>query len=293
MNFGEAICKGGITVVHVKNLLFIFFGGFLYSIGINTFALANTLAEGGFTGIALILYYFFEWSPGVVIFLLNIPLLIIGYKIFGRRTFWYTVYGILSVSICLELTKTWQKHTDDVLLAALFTGILVGIGAGIILRAGGTSGGVDIIARLMDKYFGWNLGRTFLIVDASIIIISIYLIGLDRAMYTFVAVFIGSRAIDLVVEGGKTAKAVFIISHSPQALADLITEKMTRGVTKLHGTGGYTGHAKEVLYIVVSLREMPKLKALVHSIDPHAFVVVNDAREVHGEGFSFERTAAI
>jgi uncharacterized membrane-anchored protein YitT (DUF2179 family) len=278
-------------LIHFRNILTIFVGGFIYSLGINSFALANKLAEGGFTGIALILYYFFQWSPGLVVFLLNIPLLIIGYKVFGKKTFWYTVIGISSVSVCLELTKTWQKPTDDLLLAALFTGVLVGLGAGMMFRVGGTSGGVDIIARLMDRYFGWNLGRTFLLFDFGVILISIYLIGLDKAMYTLVAVFVGSRVIDYVVEGGKTAKAAFIISHSPGPLADQITEKMDRGVTKLKGTGGYTGHEKEVLYVVVSLREMPKLKSIVHSIDSQAFVVVNDAREVHGEGFSFERAS--
>jgi uncharacterized membrane-anchored protein YitT (DUF2179 family) len=279
------------TLRHIRNLLAIFVGGFIYSLGINSFALANKLAEGGFTGIALILFYYFKWSPGLVVFILNIPLLIIGYKLFGKRTFWYTVFGISSVSICLELTKTWQYPTEDLLLAALFTGVLVGIGLGIIFRVGGTSGGVDIIARVMDRYFGWNLGRTFLLFDFTIILISIYLIGLGKAMYTLVAVFVGAKVIDYVVEGGKTAKAAFIISHSPQPIADLITEKMNRGVTKLKGTGAYTGHEKEVLYVVVSLREMPKLKNIVHGIDAHAFVVVNDAREVHGEGFSFERSS--
>lgn len=278
-------------LIHLRNILTIFVGGFIYSLGINSFALANKLAEGGFTGIALMLYYFFHWSPGLVVFLLNIPLLIVGYKVFGKKTFWYTVVGISSVSVCLELTKTWQKPTDDLLLAALFTGVLVGLGAGMMFRVGGTSGGVDIIARLMDRYFGWNLGRTFLLFDFTVILVSIYLIGLDKAMYTLVAVFVGSRVIDYVVEGGKTAKAAFIISHSPGPLADQITEKMDRGVTKLKGTGGYTGHDKEVLYVVVSLREMPKLKSIVHKIDPKAFVVVNDAREVHGEGFSFERAS--
>lgn len=278
-------------LLHTRNILTIFIGALIYSTGINSFAVANKLAEGGFTGISLMLYYYLKWSPSLVIFILNIPLLFIGYKIFGRRTFFYTVVGILSVSICLEITKSWQKPTHDLLLAALFTGVLVGIGLGLIFRVGGTTGGVDIIARLMDRYFGWNLGRTFLFFDFTVLLISIYFIGLDKAMYTLVAVFVGSRVVDYVVEGGKTAKAAFIISNSAPSLANIITEKMGRGVTKLRGTGGFTGHEKEVLYVVVAITELPRLKHIVHKQDPYAFIVVNDAREVHGEGFSFERAS--
>ncbi len=278
-------------LLHTRNIIIIFIGAFIISIAINSFAIANRLAEGGFTGISIMLYYYFKWSPGIVIFIINIPLLFIGYKIFGRRTFFYTLAGILSVSLCLELTKTWQKPTSDLLLAALFTGVLMGIGLGMIFRVGGTTGGVDVIARLMDRFFGWNLGRTFLFFDFTVLVISIYLIGLEKAMYSFVAVFVGSRVVDYVVEGGKTAKAAFIISNSPQELANKITEKMDRGVTKFKGVGGYTGHDKEVLYVVVALTELPKLKHIVHDQDPHAFLVVNDAREVAGEGFSFERAS--
>jgi uncharacterized membrane-anchored protein YitT (DUF2179 family) len=276
-------------MLHTRNILIIFVSAFIYSIGINSFAVANKLAEGGFIGIALMLFYYYKWSPSIVLFIMNIPLFIIGYKVFGRRSFFYTLAGILSVSICLEITKTWQVPTDDLLLAALYTGLLVGIGLGMIFRVGGTTGGVDIIARLMNRFFGWNLGRTILVFDCTIILISIYLIGLDKAMYTLVAIFVGATVVDYVVEGMKTAKAAFVISNSAQALADVITEKMNRGVTKFRGTGSYTGHEKDVLYVVVSLTELPKLKSIVHEQDPNAFIVVNDAREVYGEGFSFER----
>ncbi|TCS93370.1 YitT family protein [Hazenella coriacea] len=279
--------------LHIRNIFIILLGSTIFAIGINYFAIPNQLAEGGFTGIALILNYLFDWSPGLLIFILNIPLLFVGYKVFGKRTLVYTIVGISGVSIMLELTKSLAENTKplgDLLLVALYTGVLTGIGLGMIFRVGGTTGGVDIIARLVNKYFGWSIGRTMFLFDLAVISSTIFLFNLQMAMYTLVAVFVGARVIDFVVEGLSASKAAMIISNSAQDVATTITQKMGRGVTILKGKGAYTGAEKEVLYVVVAPNEMPKLKQIVHERDPYAFVVVNDARDVHGEGFSFERT---
>lgn len=273
---------------HMKNIIIILIGAFIFSLGINYFAIPSKLAEGGFTGITLLLYYLFKWSPGIVLLLLNIPLIIIGYKVFGKRTFIYTIIGINAVSLMLELTKGWGKPVD-LLLAALYTGVLVGIGLGMIFRVGGTTGGVDIIARLVNKYFGWSIGRTMFLFDVGVILVSITIIGLDMAMYTLVAVFVGARVVDFVVEGLSASKAATIITGSTEELAKTITTKMDRGVTLFKGKGGFTGQEKEVIYVVVAPTQLPRLKQIVNEIDPYAFVVVHDAREVLGEGFSFER----
>lgn len=278
---------------HIRNILIILLGSVIFALGINYFAIPNQLAEGGFTGIALILNYLYGWSPGLIIFILNIPLLFIGYKIFGKQTLIYTIVGISGVSIMLELSKGLiekAKPLDDLLLVALYAGVLIGVGLGMIFRVGGTTGGVDIIARLVNKYFGWSIGRTMFLFDLAVISSTIFLFNLQMAMYTLVAVFVGARVIDFVVEGLSASKAAMIISNSAQEVALSITEKMSRGVTILKGKGGYTGAEKEVLYVVVAPNELPKLKQIVHEKDPYAFVVVNDARDVHGEGFSFERT---
>ncbi|MFC4078066.1 YitT family protein [Salinithrix halophila] len=274
----------------IRDIAIILFGSFIFSLGINYFAIANKLSEGGFTGISLILHYLFGFSPGVVILLLNIPLFFVGYKIFGKRTLTLTVIGTVSVSLSLSLTEGWgEPIPGDPLLAALYTGVLVGLGLGMIFRTGGTTGGVDIIARLGNKYFDWSIGRTMFLFDILVIGGSAFFIGREKAMYTVVAVFVGARVIDFVVEGLDTRKAVTIISNSAVAISDKITSDMDRGVTLLKGRGGYTGTDKEVLYVVISRPELPRMKQLVNAVDPYAFVVVHDVRDVFGEGFSFEK----
>ncbi|MBA4494481.1 YitT family protein [Paenactinomyces guangxiensis] len=275
--------------IHTKNIIIIFLGAFIFAFGINYFAIPNQLAEGGFTGITLLLYYLFKWSPGIVLFILNIPLLFVGYKVFGKRTFIYTIIGIAAVSLMLEVTKGWGGPQNDRLLAALYTGVLVGIGLGLIFRVGGTTGGVDIIARLVNKYFDWSIGRTMFLFDLGIILSSVFIITVNKAMYTLVAVFISARVVDFVVEGINASKAATIISGAANELAKTITEKMDRGVTLLKGKGGYTGQEREILYVVLAPNEMPKLKHIVNQLDPHAFVVVHDARDVLGAGFSYEK----
>jgi uncharacterized membrane-anchored protein YitT (DUF2179 family) len=288
--------KKNKILLHISKIVILLTGSLIFAMGINYFAIPSNLAEGGFTGISLLLFYLFGFSPGLVILLLNIPLLFVGYKVFGKQTFIYTILGIASSSFFLEITKnivTWfGPPPEDTLLCTLYTGVLVGIGLGLIFRTGGTTGGVDIIARLVNKFYGWSIGRTMLMFDFGVILSSVFIIGLDMAMYTLVSVFISARVIDFVIEGLNASKAVTIVSNRPQELAGTIVKKMNRGVTILTGRGGYTGKTREVLYVVVGRNELPKLKQIVHQIDPLAFVVVGDARDVLGEGFSYEKTVA-
>ncbi len=274
---------------HIGRILIIIFGAFIFSIGINSFAIANHLAEGGFTGIAILLHYVFGWSTGLVIFLLNIPLFFIGYKVLGKQTMLYTILAIIATTLFLEQTEDWQRPLDNLLLASLYTGLLVGTGLGLIFRAGGTTGGVDIIARLFQKYFGISIGQVVLFADMLVITASIFVIGLDIMMYTLIAVIVGSRVIDFVVEGLKIAKAITIISDVSSDIAQRITHQVERGATIYHGTGAYTGTPKDILYVVVSPRQVPKIKQIVLEQDANAFVVVHDVREVVGEGFTHER----
>ncbi len=270
---------------HVKNITFIAIGALIFSFGLNYFTIANHLGEGGFTGISLILKYQYGWSPGLIILILNIPLLIIGLLKLGKGSMVYTIIGTLLVSLFLPLTSGFKEPLSDILLASLYAGVSIGLGLGIIFRFGGTTGGVDIIARLLLKYFGISMGRTMFFMDAIVIFISSFYIGRENAMYTLVAVFLGSRIIDLVQEGAYAAKAATIISDQAAEIAAKIMNEMDRGATLLKGRGGYTGSDKEVLYCVVSRNELARMKSLVYSIDKKAFVVVNDVHDVLGEGF--------
>lgn len=228
----------------------------------------------------------FEWSPGTVNLLINAVLLAIGYKFFDKKTMVYTILGIVSSSFFLYITEGIATPVNhDTLLAALFAGVFVGVGLGFMFRAGGTSGGSAIIAQLANQYLGWSVGKGVLIIDIVVIAGSVFIIGQEKAMYTLVAVFIGAKVIDFIVEGLNTKTAVTIISNYPDMIRESIMKNMIRGVTVLEGKGGYTGNNKEVLYVVINKQELIQLKKVVSQKDENAFVVIHDVRDVLGGGF--------
>jgi uncharacterized membrane-anchored protein YitT (DUF2179 family) len=276
----------------LKNVLFILIGTAIMSFGLVNFNMQNKLAEGGFTGITLLLYFMFKWDPSYTNLILNIPLFFIGWKLLGRNAFIYTLLGTVGLSVFLWIFQRFpidMPLKDDLLLAALFAGVFLGIGLGIIFRYGGTTGGVDIIARLVQKYAGWSMGRTMFIFDIGVIGISVLTyLNYKEAMYTLVAVFIGARVIDFIQEGAYTARGAMIVSDRNDDIAKKIMEEMDRGVTVLKGYGSFTKIEREVLYCVVAKNEIVRLKNLITSVDPHAFVSVTVVHDVHGEGFTLD-----
>lgn len=280
---------GGIKI---KNILFILVGAAIFSFGIVNINMQNNLAEGGFTGITLLLYFMFSLDPGIMNLVLNIPIFFIGWKLLGRTTFIYTIIGTVAVSVFIWIFQLYPfdfSLQNDMTLAALFAGLFIGVGLGITFRYGGTTGGVDIIARLVHKYVGWSMGRTMFLFDAFVIISSIILyLSKIEGMYTLVAVFIGARVIDFIQEGAYAARGAMIISDKNKEIANKIISDMDRGVTVLHGSGSYTGMKREVLYCVVGRNEIVKLKNIINNIDPHAFVSVMSVHDVLGEGFTLD-----
>jgi uncharacterized membrane-anchored protein YitT (DUF2179 family) len=278
--------------IRFKNIFFILFGAAVFSFGIVHFNMQNNLSEGGFTGITLLLFFLFHWDPSYVNLILNVPLFFIGWKVLGKNAFFYTIIGTVSVSIFLWIFQRYQINMplkDDLTLAALFAGSSIGIGLGIIFRFGGTTGGVDIIARLVNKFFGWSMGKTMFMFDACVICLSlIFYLSYREAMYTLVAVFIGARVIDFMQEGAYSARGAMIISEQNEAIADRILKEMDRGVTVLRGYGSYTKRDREVLYCVVPKNEIVRLKSVITSVDPHAFVSVSIVHDVMGEGFTLD-----
>lgn len=275
-----------------KNIVLILIGACIFSFGIVHFNMQNNLSEGGFTGITLLLFFLFNWDPSYVNLLLNIPLFFLGWKLLGRKVFLYTIIGTVSVSIFLWIFQRYQINmplSNDMTLAALFAGTSIGVGLGVIFRYGGTTGGVDIIARLAQKYIGWSMGKTMFLFDACVIFLSwIFYLTYQEAMYTLVAVFLASRVIDFMQEGAYSARGAMIISEYSDNIADKILEKMNRGVTVLKGYGSYSKQEREVLYCVVAKNEMGRLKEVVTSVDPHAFVSVSVVNDVIGEGFTLD-----
>lgn len=276
----------------IKNIFFILLGAAIFSFGLVHFNMQNNLAEGGFTGITLLLYFVFGWSPSITNLLLNLPLFFIGWKLLGRNVFIYTIIGTVGVSIFLAIFQKYQIEMplyEDLFLAALFAGVFIGIGLGIIFRYGGTTGGVDIIARLAQKYFGWTMGRTMFMFDFGVITLSLLTyLNYREAMYTLVVVFVGARVIDFMQEGAYAARGAMIISEKNEDIAAKIMKEMDRGVTSLKAVGSYTKAERDVLYCVVAKNEIVRLKSVINSVDPHAFVSVTVVHDVLGEGFTLD-----
>lgn len=278
--------------IKFKNVFYILFGTAIFSFGLVHFNMANHLGEGGFTGITLILYFVFQIDPAYTNILLNIPLFFIGWRILGRTSFLYTMIGTFSLSFFLFIFQRYAFISiplqDDMTLVALFAGVFIGVGLGIVFKYGGTTGGVDIIARLAFKYYGWSMGKTMFLFDAAVIVTSLVYLNYRQAMYTLVAVFIGARVIDFIQQGAYSGKAAFIISDKSKEIADCILSQMDRGATILKGKGSFSGTDKEILYCVVGKNELIRLKTIIEKIDPHAFVTLNDVQDVIGEGFTLD-----
>jgi uncharacterized membrane-anchored protein YitT (DUF2179 family) len=289
------VLLGGIILLYglkFKNIFFILLGSAIFSFGLVHFNMQNNLAEGGFTGITLLLYFVFGWSPSITNLLLNLPLFFLGWKLLGRSVFIYTIIGTVGVSVFLGVFQKYQIEMplyEDLFLAALFAGVFIGIGLGIIFRYGGTTGGVDIIARLAQKYFGWTMGRTMFMFDFGVITLSlITYLNYREAMYTLVVVFVGARVIDFMQEGSYAARGAMIISDKNEDIAAKIMKEMDRGVTSLKAVGSYTKAERDVLYCVVAKNEIVRLKSVINSVDPHAFVSVTVVHDVLGEGFTLD-----
>ncbi|WP_371860588.1 YitT family protein [Paenibacillus chibensis] len=277
----------------MKMVLPIILGAAIYAFGLLYFIIPNQLMEGGVTGVTVLLNYAFSIPPALSTLVLNIPLFLLGWKILGGKQMVYTGVGIGSLTFFLWLFEKWINagwispfQTErDYILAALYAGVTLGAGLGVVFRFGGTTGGSDIIARICNRKFGWSMGQVILGIDIIIIGASLFFIPRERILYTFVAVFISSKVIDFIQEGAYAAKAFTIISDHAPEIADLITVEMERGVTLIPAIGAYSKQAKHMAYCVVARHEIRRLNEIVKSIDPRAFVIINDVHDVLGEGF--------
>lgn len=267
------------------DILIIIIGAFFFALGVNLFVIPNNLGEGGVTGVTIILYYVMEWSPSIVSLVINAILLVIGYRFLNRQTIIYTIIAVVFNSFFLHLTEPWSIQSDEIMINAIFGGVFIGVGIGLIIRVGGTTAGTTILARIANKFLGWNISYALLFFDLIVAFSSYFIIGAEALMLTIMMLYIGTKVMEFVIEGVNPQKAVTIISKNPNAIADQVSYKMNRGVTVLTGHGYYTKEQKEVLYIVISRQEVIKLKNIVKTVDPDAFIAVHDVRDVFGKGF--------
>lgn len=279
-----------ISMKTVKEVVMIMVGTSIYAFGLVYLNIANHLAEGGVSGITLILHALFGIDPAYSTLLINIPLILIGGKILGKRSLAYTVLGTVSLSAFLWI---WQRVPlqinlqHDLLIVSLLAGLIAGTGSGLVYRMGGTTGGSDIIARILEKNYGISMGRSLLVLDVIVLLASLTYIDLKRMMYTLIVSYVFSRVIDSILDGGYSAKGILVVSNKNEEIAPLLMTGLERGVTFLSGEGGFSGHSKKIIYMVVSSSELNEVKRIVHEIDEKAFLSIINVHEVEGEGFTY------
>ncbi|WP_277376269.1 YitT family protein [Paenibacillus polymyxa] len=269
----------------IADIVFIILGAFFFALAVNLYVIPNEFGEGGVTGVTIILYYLFQWSPSIVNLAINGLLLIVGYKFLDKRTTLYTIIAVAFNSLFLHLTVNWRIDSHEPMINAVFAGVLVGVGIGLIVRVGGTTAGTVILARIANKYLDWNISYALLFFDLIVAFSSYFIIGPEKLMLTIVILYVGTKVMDFMIEGLNPKKAVMIISEHQDKIAEMVITQMDRGVTVLSGHGYYTKNPKEVLYIVISKQEVSALKKIVKAIDTAAFITIHDVRDVFGEGF--------
>ncbi|KAE8561508.1 MULTISPECIES: YitT family protein [Paenibacillus] len=269
----------------IADIVFIILGAFFFALAVNLYVIPNEFGEGGVTGVTIILYYLFQWSPSIVNLVINGLLLIVGYKFLDKRTTLYTIIAVAFNSLFLHLTVNWRIDSHEPTINAVFAGVLVGVGIGLIVRVGGTTAGTVILARIANKYLDWNISYALLFFDLIVAFSSYFIIGPEKLMLTIVILYVGTKVMDFMIEGLNPKKAIMIISEHQDKIAEMVITQMDRGVTVLSGHGYYTKNPKEVLYIVISKQEVSALKKIVKAIDTAAFITIHDVRDVFGEGF--------
>jgi uncharacterized membrane-anchored protein YitT (DUF2179 family) len=264
-------------------------GSAIFSLGFNLFLTPHELNAGGLSGLAQILVTLMGvGSVGLVTAIINLPLFIIGYKWIGKKFFFGSLFGMAMLSLTLELFSLLPVPQIDPLLSTLYGGCVCGLGLGLVFVAGGSTGGSDIIVRLLQrKWQHIPIGTINILFDATVAVLTGIVFGdMTRALYTGVTVFLTGKVIDMVVYSFDYSRVAIIISDEYQKIADVIFHKLERGVTYLEGEGAYSNQEKKVILTAVKKHQMAELKRLVSEIDPNAFVIVQEAHQVLGDGFS-------
>jgi len=276
----------------ISKILIIAFGAAIGAFALDMFLVPVRIAPGGVSGISTVVYHLTGISVGIWIFVLNIPIFILGFINFGKKFVLWSILGTFALSVFVYMFE-WlaiSSITEDLLLASVFGGGLLGLGLGIVIRVGATTGGTDIVAKAIYKKFpAVSIGQFILLTDILVIAFAGIVFGQwEIILYSGIALYISSIAIDAVVEGLDFAKAAYIISERNEEIGKYILEDMKRGVTALSGFSMYTRNDRPVLMCVIKKHEINKLKNAIKLIDPQAFVVLSDVREVLGEGFKEE-----
>ncbi|KJF49335.1 MULTISPECIES: YitT family protein [Bacillus] len=270
--------------IEVKNYVLILIGSAIVAVGFNTLLLPNQIAAGGVSGISTIMQSF-GFEAAYVQWGLNIPLFIAGFYLLGGTFGVKTLVGSVFLPLMVFLTRHIAPVTHEALLAAIFGGVVIGIGIGLVFLGNGSTGGTALAAKIINKYTGLTLGTCLAMMDGLIVLAAMTVFGIEEGLYAVIGVFISSKTIDVVQAGFSHSKIAMIITGHEDEVRQAVFDQIDRGVTKISAVGGYTDHDRPILMCVVGQSQFTKLKQVVKAIDASAFVIVMDAKEVLGEGF--------
>lgn len=273
----------------LRDFALIILGGLVQSLAVRSFLVPAQLVSGGVSGLAQFFYYLWDWPIGMVTMVANIPLFVLGWKHLGGPRFAIrTMLSVFSYTILtdllLELTGS-NPITDDLLLNTLYGGILLGIGLGLVYLGRGTSGGTDIIGKILNQRYGISLSLAYMITDSFPVILAGFYFGWDKALYGLIMIYLSGVAADMISQGSNVIREAIIITDRSQEVILAISDELGRGATLLQARGSYTQKDRPVIFCVVTAGEVIRLKTIVHDIDPKAFMVVGHANEALGEGF--------
>lgn len=268
-----------------RRILLIVLGATLVGVALEIFLVPNQIIDGGITGLSIMSSHLSGVPIGIFLTILNLPFLIVGYRTIGKTFALSTLLGVIVLSIATTLFHPVPAFTEETFLAAVFGGIFLGAGTGIVIRAGGSLDGTEIVAILFSKKSPFSVGEVVMFINFFILASAGFVYSWDRAMYSLIAYYIAFKVIDLTIEGLNESKSCWIISDNYREIGDAIVDRLGRGVTLLHGEGGYTGDQKKVIFCVITRLEEAKLKSIVTELDPVAFLAVGNIHDVKGGRF--------
>ena len=274
--------KAELTKEYIARALFITIGAFITAAALETFLLPNNIIDGGVIGISMMVHYITKWNLGLLIFCINIPFILIAIRKLGVKFILHTLFATGMLAIATNVFHGFHI-TEDLILSAIFGGIILGFGVGLILRNNGSLDGTEMLSITISKKIRViSVGRLLMIINLFIYTGAGFLFGWDRALYSILTYYIASKVIDTVLEGLDKSKSVRIVSENYREIGDAIMKELDTSVTYMKAMGGYSRQEKILTYCVVNKFEMPKLKDVVHSLDPKAFIVTEDVHEVEG-----------
>lgn len=275
-------------VRHAVDLALILIGSFITAVAFNMFMLPNRIASGGVSGLSVLAETWLKLEPAFTQWALNIPLFILGVVLLGKQYGARSLIGSVVLPLFIFLTKDLPVPTHNPLLASIYGGIGVGLGLGLVFRGRGSTGGLTIAAQIIQKFTGLTFSLSVVLLDATVIGLAAFVLGMEQAMYALIGLFVTGKVIDTLEVGFSFTKVAYIISDHTEAISRAILHDLDRGLTKLSAQGGYTGDPRVVLMAVVGQNEITRLKTIVRSVDPAAFIIITEAHEVLGEGFKRE-----